>query len=239
MLLEPQQEFLFQLLEDVQILQEFTGSHVMPPYRARSIAVPILRRWIRDRTFYRLQKILRPLTMSFEIPVEDDAIGMCEGGVFELWMVPLVLGSIGIASSHVAESHHNRDPSSRKTTHSKMFVTAKQFFEQKILFSAGSFYTREDIIVSHANTYGGVHLDWNDAAQGAENDPIKNYLGIEITNNNYQMLVGAQVADARRNPTRRNHTYDLLELAAVDTARIFSAGVLSAGPQLQKFIGAR
>src|ERR1700686_3032806 len=104
---------------------------------------------------------------------------------------------------------------------------AKTFFRQKMFFWKGNFYDRHDVLQMHANILGGVHLDFRRADDQYHIDEIKNYFGFEIKPDTHQMLVCAEIAAARADPTRRQNTYDATELVILDTARIFARGVQS------------
>jgi|SRR5208337_260782 len=104
---------------------------------------------------------------------------------------------------------------------------AKAFFNQKMFFWKGRFYTRNDVILMHARKLGGVHLDFRRADDEAHIDEIKNYFGFDREPKVSRMLMGAEIAAARSDPTRRPRIYDATELVTFDTARIFAAGIKS------------
>jgi hypothetical protein len=143
----------------------------------------------------------------------------------------VLFGTIGVAIAQVANKHLAPDgkpiaqlddgSSSARPTPQR----AKIFFDQKMFFWKGQFYTRADVIKMHANALGGVHFDFRKAQDEAHIKEIKNYFGFELKGNNNQMLVGDEIDLARADPARRQQVYDATELVAMDTARIFASGV--------------
>ena len=102
---------------------------------------------------------------------------------------------------------------------------ASVFFDQRVFFWKGQFYTRADIIKMHANALGGVHFDFRKAQAETHILEIKDYFGFEIKGSNNQMLVGPEISAARADPARRQQVYDATELVAMDTVRIFARGI--------------
>ena len=99
-----------------------------------------------------------------------------------------------------------------------------------MLFWKGTFYTRLDILKWLANTLGGVHLDLKRTDAEVHIAEIKDSFGFEIkdTGNNYQMLVGKEIEQGRADRLRRPFIYNVTELIAIDTARIFVSGIRNA-----------
>jgi hypothetical protein len=225
-------ELIQQLLEDVGLLEAPFSMGIPKPAATRAIFTPILRRWVAEGLFYKAQKLILPNGPAvFPITSNAHAIKLCKAGVYEHWMGLVLFGTIGVAIAQVANKHLAPDgkpiaqlddgSSSARPTPQR----AKIFFDQKMLFWKGQFYTRADVIKMHANALGGVHFDFRKAQDEAHIKEIKNYFGFELKGNNNQMLVGDEIDLARADPARRQQVYDATELVAMDTARIFASGV--------------
>lgn len=155
--------------------------------------------------------------------------GQCNEGVYEHWMDMVQFRTIGIAIGKIAEKYLGKDGRPNVPLGNNnipaMPQRASAFFDQKMFFWKGRFYTRTDVIKMHANALGGVHFDLKRADDEQQIREIKNYFGFEIQGTNNQMLIGNDISVARADPTRRQQVYDATELVAMDTARIFAEGV--------------
>jgi hypothetical protein len=108
-----------------------------------------------------------------------------------------------------------------------------------MFFWKGNFYTRADVIKWLANKLGGAHLDFRRKGDETHIDELKNYFGFEVAPKTNQMLVGDSIASGRADPSRRPSIYDATELIAMDTARIFAAGIRAADGDVRTLISAQ
>lgn len=218
-------ELVLQLFDDLGILEaQFTVGIPTPP-AARAVFTPILRRWIAEALFFKAQKLILPTKVSFAIKDNSQGIHLCETGVLEHWMGLVWFGKleVSIAQRNLSRPETATKPLAEHGKHPVILQKASRFFDQKMLFWKGAFYTRAEIIKIHANSLGGVHFDlWQNEQ---EIDEIKNYFGFETLPGQSQMLRGQEIADRRMDPRRRQYVYDATELIAMDTARVFASGV--------------
>jgi hypothetical protein len=222
-------ELLQQLLDDVGILEDKFRIEVPKPSVARTIFVPILRRWIAEDLFFKVQKFILPKKVEFLIPNHDGAIKLCEMGVYEYWMGLVMFGGIGAAIRKIAQQHLGlggkplSEPDDRD--YEEKPRKAKAFFEQRMFFWKGTFYTRVDVIRMNAIALGGIHFDPRKAQGKPHIREVKNIFGYEIKGNINQMIIGDEISAGRADPVRRQQVYDATELIAMDTARIFANGI--------------
>jgi hypothetical protein len=186
-----------------------------------------MRRWIVENGFFTAQKLITPTKIQFEVGINRDAEHLCELGYFEHWMAVVLFGKIGVAACQVEESWISKPTPGRGGEFRQLPHPAKAFFNQKMFFWRGRFYTRNDVILMQARKLGGVHLDFRRADDEAHIDEIKNYFGFDREPKVSRMLMGAEIAAARSDPNRRPRIYDATELVTFDTARIFAAGIKS------------
>jgi hypothetical protein len=225
------------LIEDAEVLGELSKPDQRPtPAAARTIIVPILRRWIHDGLFYEAQRELLPHEVQFELFEEPVAIANCEKGILSQWMALTQLGGIGIGSSQIAPAWLSRLDQVPRDNGNSAKRKGSSFFEQKVFFWEGQFYKRAAVLGMHANKLGGVHLDPRRANDEGHIDALRQYFGVEFIGSNAQMLVGPDVTKAKQDVDRRGRTYDAMELIAIDTARIFSAGITESSPQLRALL---
>jgi hypothetical protein len=138
-------------------------------------------------------------------------------------------GTVSVTVGQIAEKYLGSNGQPTIDLDSSMPKPAPQrasvFFEQRMFYWKGQFYTRTDVIKMHANALGGVHLDFRRKEDETHINEIKDYFGFEIKPHTRQMLVGKEISAARADPARRQFVYDATELVTMDTAAIFSAGV--------------
>ena len=151
-------------------------------------------------------------------------------------MAIVLFGKRGVGASQPAEDWISKPPPARGGEFRQLPHPAKAFFNQKMFFWKGRFYTRHDVILMHARKLGGVHLDFRRAEDEAHIDEIKNYFGFDREPSVFRMLRGADIAAARADPDRRPGIYDATELVTFDTARIFAAGVRSSALPLKALL---
>jgi hypothetical protein len=142
----------------------------------------------------------------------------------------LVFGTLGVSVAQVSKQHLGLDGKTKPHFEKGMNAQpasqkASTFFDQRMFFWKGTFYTRADVIKMHANALGGVHFNFRRKEDEAHINEIKNYFGFEVKGNNFHMLVGNEIEKGRADPNRRQQIYDATELVAIDTARIFAKGV--------------
>jgi hypothetical protein len=214
-----------QLLEDVRTTATVPNFPKPSPVAIRTILVPILRRWIVEGGFFAAQKLIAPTRIQFEVGINANAVRLCEMGYTERWMAIVLFGSIGVGVSWTAQSFIGKPAPCSGGEFRQLPHPAKTFFRQKMFFWKGRFFTRHDVIHAHANKLGGVHLDFQRAADQAHIDEIKNYFGFDQEVDPFRMLAGDKIARARADTNRRSNIYDAIELVTLDTARIFVKGI--------------
>lgn len=223
-------ELIQQLLDDVEIVEDQFRIGLPKPPATRTIFVPILRRWITESLFFTVQKLILPHQVAFPIRSHAHAIKLCKAGVYEHWMGIVIFGTIGVSTGKVAQKHLG--PDGKPITqlhdgkgHEAVPQKASTFFDQRMFFWKGQFYTRADVIKMHANALGGVHFDFRRKQDETHINDIKNFFGFELKGNLKQMLIGDEISVGRANSARRQQVYDATELIAMDTARIFASGI--------------
>jgi hypothetical protein len=225
-------ELILQLLDDVALIEQALIG-IPTPSIVRTNFVPILRRWIVDGLFSsKVQKLILPNKISFDIHTQTNAINLCQSGCYEHWMGTINFGTIAVTTGLHAAKYLTKEgrPKSinKESLMSPLPQYPNQFFKQKILFLKDKFYTREEIIKMLANTFGGVHLDLGNIQKQPDILKVKNYLGFKLTESGLQMLIGSEIDFLRNDPEQRPRVYDAIELIAIDTARIFVNGIQNA-----------
>jgi hypothetical protein len=233
---ENDRELVLQLLEDVRTIATIPNYPVPSPAAIRAFLVPVMRRWIVDGRFFAAQRLIAPSEIRFQASINEEAARLCEFEYTERWMAVIFFGEIGLGVSQTAQRYIGKAPPFREGELRELPHTAKSFFDQKMFFWKGHFYTRHDVIHVHANKLGGVHLDFRRAADQAHINEIRNYFGFDREAAPLGMLVGDQIAAARADPNRRQHIYDATDLVTLDTARIFASGVESAAPLFEALL---
>jgi hypothetical protein len=228
-------ELLFQLIEDVSIITTMVGEGMRPmPFAARAILGPMLRRWLSDGMIHKVQRLLRPTTLEFELRPMNEVVDACQAGKIENWMNYIQFDGVGISSLLPMPEYvgHTFGVGPKVAD-----GTAAQFTQQKMLFLGGSFFTRSQILGLHANKRGGVHLDHRRLPDEGHIDEIAVHFGLEVLQDgNRQMHIGETILEAKFDPTRRPLTYDAYELVAIDTARLFSNGVKNILPSVRSLL---
>lgn len=74
MLAPNDRELVQQLLDDIGILDDQFLVGVPRPAATRAIFVPILRRWIAEGLFHRVQKLILPMQATFAVAVNAGAM---------------------------------------------------------------------------------------------------------------------------------------------------------------------
>jgi hypothetical protein len=223
-------ELIQQLLEDVGVLESQFSTGIPKPSTVRATLVPVLRRWISDGLYFKAQKLILPEQVGFLITSSGQAAKLCKAGVYTHWMASLTFSVFSVGVSEIAPEWLGTD--GKLTTHLDDGAAprpesqkASIFFNQKILFWKGEFYTRMDVVKIHANVLGGVHLDFSRAQDETHINEIKNYFGFERRGTTSHMLIGDKIGVGRADQARRAQIYDATELVAMDTARIFASGI--------------
>jgi hypothetical protein len=223
-------ELILQLLDDVAVIEDQFLFGTPRPSAIRTVLVPMLRRWAVEGVFHKAQKLIRPISVGFPIRSNRDAIDYCKRGVYVHWTGMIEFGGIGFQIGQFAANHLG--PDGKPTVGAAPYTSpapqkANLFFEQKMFFWKGQFYTRADVTKMLANALGGVHLSFERKEDEQHINEIKHYFGVEVKNEgkNIQMLVGDNIGVARADPARRPKVSDATELVAMDTARIFASGV--------------
>ena len=227
---DDERELLMQLLEDVATIERNVLAGNPAPSEARAIFVPILRKWIAEGVFFKAQKLILPNKVMFETLPSGECVKLCKAGVYAHWLHSMDINGFGHCVGKSAPSKKYFGPNAKPIRRSETPTAAspfraKLFFEQKVFYWAGSFYTRSDVIKMHANQLGGIHFDFDKAKRESHIMEIKNYLGFELNGQNHQLLVAGQITEARADPRRRNRVYDATEIVTIDTARTFARGV--------------
>ena len=157
------------LLDDVALIENKLLVALPSPPEIRAMFSPILRKWMLEPQFHRLQKLIRPRTMRFPIIGNGQAVKLCEAGQFEHWMGVMFIGTIGVSTAQVAQKHLGKKPPSPRVP-AAVPQLAKHFFGQKMFYWKDAFYTRTDMVKWLANRFGGAHLDFQRADDEAHID---------------------------------------------------------------------
>jgi len=206
-------EIVHQLLEDVSVLdQQFLGGLVRPsPEISRTVLSPILRRWICEQTFHRVQRLLGQTHMvRFEVWDEDDAIAHCQKRHFNTWMAMASLGpfifGMGNARDEFVKPDGTWTFSVRGEKSKRVRRPSRLFFEQQVFYWKDRLYRRHDIVSFQANKRGGVHYDSRRKDDESNLDDLARSVGFEIVGTHHQMLVGdAPIrGKGRHNPQAQN-----------------------------------
>jgi hypothetical protein len=144
-------ELIQLLLDDVEIVDDQFRMGLPKPSATRTIFAPILRRWVTESLFFTAQKLILPHQVAFSARSYAHTIKLCEAGIYEHWMGLVVFGTIGVASRKIAPQQIGpdgkltvqlSDATELKPTPQK----ARNFFDQRMFFWRGRFYTRADVI---------------------------------------------------------------------------------------------
>ena len=134
-------ELVFQLLDDVGVIEAQFVSGEPKPAVGRTIFVPILRRWITEGLFYRVQRLILPQQVEFEVFSSQTSINLCQNCYLEEWMEMVIFKGVGVSSSRYDQQFIIDDklsiPDGIKVDQSpptKRSLRAKQFSEQKIFY---------------------------------------------------------------------------------------------------------
>jgi hypothetical protein len=228
-------ELIQVLFDDVGLIEGRlpAGSLLRPP-EIRATLSPLLRKWIGERQFHKAQKLLRPQMVRFQIVSQAQAIKYCQAGIFEHWMGYMLFGTLGISTGKTAERYTEKGRPNKYAlppVGAAAAQVANPFFDQKMFYWKGEFYTRSDVVKWLANKFGGTHLDFRRRDDEAHINEIKDYFGFEVETDDRgrlvgsKMLIGQEISLGRADPLRRSNIYDAADLIALDTARIFAEGV--------------
>jgi hypothetical protein len=223
-------ELVFQLLDDVGVIEAQFRSGEPKPAVGRTIFVPILRRWTAEGLFYRVQQLILPDRVKFDVYSSEISIAFCKNGYLEEWMEMVIFKGVGVSSARYDQQFIIDDqliiPDSTKIdlTPAKRSLRTKQFSKQKVFYWKKQFYTKTDVIKMHANRLGGVHFDFPGDDE-RHIDEIKNSHGYEVDDSQIRMLLRDEVYRARTDPARRDRIYDATELVAIDSARTFATAI--------------
>lgn len=211
------------LIEDIDTVFDHFRAGRVDQKTIRNVFGPILRRWVNQGDFHHIQKALRPHQFRFEYYVNNSLLRDIERGLIGHWVGEFRFESISLHSSAFKDDNAKKRASPENKSH-LVNETASKFFKQKICFIENTFYSRKDVISFHANNLGGAHLR---DSQAIKQDGIRlqQTLGYEAKGNNIQMLIGPEIATAKKDSVRRKNVYDLADLLLLDTTRIFMNGV--------------
>ena len=217
-------ELILLLIEDANNLEELVSSRSPSPSLIRSTIGPILRRWICDGDFNIVQKALRPNIIRFSARlVSSNEKFNLNSSLYGLWIGPIsfsdVVLRLAVPTSEIAvlkpagSSQINR-------------MTSQRFFKQKVCLINGKIFTRLDILRFFANELGGTHFDYSKLTHDQAKQSLRNTVGYEVgQTGDIQMLMGAQITEAKADLQRRPAIYDLTDLIVLDTACIFARGI--------------
>ena len=231
-----ERELVHQLLEDVTTIAGVADFPKPSPAAIRATLAPALRRWIVEGRFFAAQKLIVPSKIEFVVSINENAVRLCEVGYNERWMAVVMFGRIGLGVGQTAQEFIGKPPPILEGEFRECPHPANAFFEQKMFFWKGRFFTRKDLIKVHANKLGGVHLDFKRDANETYINEIRNYFGLDRGRVPLQMLVGDEIAALRADPNRRPHIYDAADLVTLDTARIFASGVEASAPAFKALL---
>jgi hypothetical protein len=220
------EELVHQLLDDVDVLSNTLAGGPHPsPQVTRTTIVPILRRWICDQQFHKIQKLLgQRHIVKFDFWENASAVSLCERGMLEIWLEMIVIGGFAISPGRAVEGKTDLVVQQRQPE-KLVGMPSHKFFNQKIAYWENRFYRRCDLLKLYANKRGGVHLDQSRGDGQDVIDELGIFLGFEIDGSNYKMLTNTALADARSDRQRRARSYDIVELVAIDTATTFARSV--------------
>jgi len=225
-------ELIQVLLDDVGVLESLLLGGPPSPQQARATFGPVLRRWIVEGLFHRVQKLANPHAIKFPLRSEAQSVKFCQAGIFVHWMGQIEIGTLGVGIRQVAPEYIPEQQKYGLRATEPAPQVARQFFGQKMFYWKGRFYTRADVITWLANRLGGAHLDFRRKDDETHIDELKNYFGVEVRGTHIDMLVGDGIARGRADAARRPRIYDAPEIIAIDTARIFAAGIRASEAQL-------
>lgn len=229
-------EMVLQLLEDVAAIEAANVARFPTAVELRTVFTPILRRWIADGGFFTIQKLLAsPLTFTTYSHVDD--VTACKLGAYKWWMGPVDCGEGLIVKPAVS----TRKYAPGELQERKLFEIAqkaKLFFEQKMFWWKGQFYTREDLIKFAANKLGGVHYDLNRNLSFSHVEEIQNHFAIQYRHElkDIYIVPPGEIAALRTNPEVRSDLYDAIQLCVGDTANIFVRGIQRSADKIRALL---
>lgn len=232
-------ELVLQLLDDVQLLEKKVAYDLPSPADLRATHAPVLRRWVVDGAFYRIQKLLLPERILFECYSRTDEVKFCQAGVYTWWMGEIYVGNgTAIGAGQLAQKYIDTPslvPERRKPF--KIEQKGKLFFEQACFLWKGKMYSREDAIKFLANKLGGAHYDFDRNKKEAHVEEIQNQFGVIFdTPSNARLLAPGEVRTLRADANTRDRVFDAVQLTVGDTASIFCAGIRKYESKIRELI---
>jgi hypothetical protein len=227
-------ELILQLFDDATLLERKVAYELPAPAELRATFAPILRRWIVDGAFHRLQKLLRE-KIQFEIYSRTDEVKYCQAGVYTWWMGAIECGQQRIGASQFAQKYLD-NPDDRPDPRKPFLIKqkARLFFEQPCFLWKKQLYTRHDMIKFQANKLGGAHYDFNRNKKETHVEEIQNQFGLAFEDaGKARMLVPGEIVALRADPNTRDRVFDAIQLTVGATASIFCKGVRSYESQIR------
>lgn len=220
------QELVHQLLDDAEVISNALKGEAHPsPQVTRTTIVPILRRWICDQQFHKIQKLMgQRHIVKFDFWENASAVSLCERGMLEIWLEMIVIGGFVISPGRAVEGKADLVLQQRQPE-KLVGMPSHRFFTQKVAYWENWFYRRCDLLKLYANKRGGVHLDESRSGGEVVIDELGIFLDFEIEGSNYKMLTNTGLAEARSDRQRRARSYDVVELVAIDTATTFARSI--------------
>jgi hypothetical protein len=214
-----------ELYEDCYLLnQHFGGFGNMSSLPLiRTLASPILRRWICDRNFSIIPRFCKQ-PIRFNVHHSQQAVKLCKAGVAKRWIE--MMPTMGVSIGHFQSSDNRTNPYDQVTAIRVPF-DYKAFCIQKLVFYKGRFYTRTDFVNFVANKLGGTHLRKPSFGKHQEIFEASNQLGFGVKEGKVLIVAEEDMSDRRKvEETNKCTVYDLSFLATLDTSRIFAETVL-------------
>ena len=141
--IDQDRELILQLFDDLQLLEKKVAYDLPSPADLRATFSPILRRWIVESAFFRIQKILSE-RVQFELNSRTDDVKCCQAGIYTWWMGVIYIGNgTAIGANQLAQKYIDNPslvPESRKPF--RILQKPKLFFEQACFLWKGIMYTR-------------------------------------------------------------------------------------------------
>lgn len=216
---------LQELYEDSYLLnQHFGESGSMSSLSLiRTLASPILRKWICDRNFSKIQRAMEK-NVQFDVYHSQKAIKLCKAGMARTWIEMMPAFGLFIGSFRPS----NKNP---KYKHSfEPLLTPfdyKALCIQKLVFHKGKFHKREEFVRLMANKLGGTHPKTMDFGKHRDLFEASNQMGFALKKGSVQIVSQHELSN--KSEYERKHQcvlYDLSFLITIDTAKVFSKGVL-------------
>lgn len=172
------------LYEDAHLLYEHFGriGNMSSLSLIRALASPILRKWICEKTIYKIQKVSRK-SIHFDVMHNGDAIKICKSGAGDFWveLVPAFGINIGMGP-RIKESKQKvqYEADNPNIEDIKRKLDSKAFCVQKMVFFNGKFFSRSDFVLLLANKLGGTHPRSTNFGKSSEVYEASQQMGLGI-----------------------------------------------------------